>query len=507
MKNKETLFSKNNYDIQLEEVLDEKDFDDEAKSLILSALYRIEESYKDYAKVKLNAKPKSEIIENIINILREKCNKIEILNPKVSKNKLKIDRKNKVIEVFPNEVNLLQSLYYINTANPKKIKNIFDKAIINVINKGEAINNVEIIRDFNGWSWNNVIDTKLGKYYNLIYQNLLLLLGNKIPESNTSCKEIRADLQNKMSEIYGEKNTSAFLDVFEKCCILVYVNNNDKNKNEVLKYLEEKKNELIQMANKSEYIAKITVENNKNMKIVGKIENILQSEALILKNFSKERIRQKYDTVEKYKDSLKKIMRLKKEKINRDSNLINPFEYVRRKKEIEKEVRSLNDIMILLKNENSIYKALITLQRKVITCLYKKIEVFDLKRELVNLIYEVRYYNLLPIEKDKKIKDLKELEVDLRNIQKKLTNKLCENKVVDTFAKDYNINYNIIKYIFITKMTNINKIQLSMIYDNKKLNISYYDENVLEKEEKINFSEDDFNELTKKTNKKMRIII
>ena len=45
-------------------------------------------------------------------------------------------------------------------------------------------------------------------------------------------------------------------------------------------------------------------------------------------------------------------MRLKKEKINRDSNLINPFEYVRRKKEIEKEVRSLNDIMILLKNEN-----------------------------------------------------------------------------------------------------------------------------------------------------------
>ena len=54
MKNKETLFSKNNYDIQLEEVLDKKEFDDEAKSLILGILYRIEESYKDYAKVKLN---------------------------------------------------------------------------------------------------------------------------------------------------------------------------------------------------------------------------------------------------------------------------------------------------------------------------------------------------------------------------------------------------------------------------------------------------------------------
>ena len=243
------------------------------------------------------------------------------------------------------------------------------------------------------------------------------------------------------------------------------------------------------------------------MKIVSKIENMLKSEALILKKFNKEKIKEKYKTIENYKQTLNKMKNIKTVEINKNSKLLNPFEYVKRKNTIECEIKSLNDIVVLMKNKKSLYNTLISLQRKVITCLYKKIEVYDLKKELVNLIYEVRYYNLLPIEKDKKIKDLKELEVDLRNMQKKLTNKLCENKVVDTFAKDYNINYNIIKYIFITKMTNINKIQLSMIYDNKKLNISYYDENVLEKEEKINFSEDDFNELTKKTNKKMRIII
>ena len=160
-----------------------------------------------------------------------------------------------------------------------------------------------------------------------------------------------------------------------------------------------------------------------------------------------------------------------------------------------------------MKNKKSLYNTLISLQRKVITCLYKKIEVYDLKKELVNLIYEVRYYNLLPIEKDKKIKDLKELEVDLRNMQKKLTNKLCENKVVDTFAKDYNINYNIVKYIFVAKLTSINKLQVLLKYQNQKLFLSYYDEKVLEDEEKINFSEDDLGELNKKMNKKMRIII
>ena len=310
-----------------------------------------------------------------------------------------------------------------------------------------------------------------------------------------------------MNEIYGEKNANNFLELLKKCCILIYVYNNEKRKNEVIQYLDERKNELMQITNKSDFISKITIENNNNMKIVSKIENMLKSEALILKKFNKEKIKEKYKTIENYKQTLNKMKNIKTVEINKNSKLLNPFEYVKRKNTIECEIKSLNDIVVLMKNKKSLYNTLISLQRKVITCLYKKIEVYDLKKELVNLIYEVRYYNLLPIEKDKKIKDLKELEVDLRNMQKKLTNKLCENKVVDTFAKDYNINYNIIKYIFITKMTNINKIQLSMIYDNKKLNISYYDENVLEKEEKINFSEDDFNELTKKTNKKMRIII
>ena len=230
MKSKETLFSKNNYDIQLEEVLDNKEFNDEAKSLILSVLYKIEESYKDYAKVKLNVKLKNEIIEEIINILKYKCDKILILNPKTAKNKFQVDRKNKIIKVFPNEVNLLQAIYYINTQNPKSIENIFDKVIIDVINKGEAINNVEIIRDFNGWSWNSVIEKTLNKYYNLIYQNLLILLGNSNLEEIIKSYNIRELLQDKFKELYGERNTSLLMNMLEKTCILIYMYNSSKNK-------------------------------------------------------------------------------------------------------------------------------------------------------------------------------------------------------------------------------------------------------------------------------------
>ena len=145
--------------------------------------------------------------------------------------------------------------------------------------------------------------------------------------------------------------------------------------------------------------------------------------------------------------------------------------------------------------------------KRDVVAFYKKIDVHDLKKELINLIYEVRYYNLLPIDNTRKIKDLKELEVDRRNMQKKLITKLCDNKVIDQITKDYNVNYKILKYIFVAKMTNINKIQIKLKYIDRKLIIEYYDENILESKESINFSDDDYNELIKRVDRKMRIFI
>ena len=84
---------------------------------------------------------------------------------------------------------------------------------------------------------------------------------------------------------------------------------------------------------------------------------------------------------------------------------------------------------------------------------------------------------------------------------------MAENKIIDTFSKDYNINYTILKYIFETKNPNINKLYLQLNYEPKKLVIKYYDGNIIEREENINFSEDDINEINKKTNKKIKIFI
>ena len=85
-------------------------------------------------------------------------------------------------------------------------------------------------------------------------------------------------------------------------------------------------------------LSKITIENNNNMKTVSKIENILKSESLILKKYNNAKIKQKYNDIDEYKKSLNNMRKNKIEEINRNNNLINPFEYVKRKKNIEKEV-------------------------------------------------------------------------------------------------------------------------------------------------------------------------
>ena len=72
---------KKNYNNQLEAVLEKKYFDEDVKSILLSILYKIEASYKDYKQVKQNVQTKEEFIQNIINIIQKECDEIKLVKP------------------------------------------------------------------------------------------------------------------------------------------------------------------------------------------------------------------------------------------------------------------------------------------------------------------------------------------------------------------------------------------------------------------------------------------
>ena len=506
MRSKENLFLKNSYDAQLETLLDKKNYSDEAKSLILNIFYKIGSSYKDYKKIKRDVELKNDIIEDIINSLSNYCDTIEVLDPVETKSKLYVDRNKKIIKTFPNEVNLLQAIYYIKTPYAKKVDNLFEKIMLIAIERGMAINAVEIIRDFNGWSWNNAIENNINQYYNLLYQNLILLVGEPFLEKIADGNRIVGKTIKNVQKIYDGNDGENFISMMIKVCALIYMDSSEKNEQEVINYLSIRSAYCNKVLNKSKFIVNISNKNNKYMESISKINSMLRSRTLLEKRFSNKLVSSKYKDIDTYKSYLAKCKNKMINIINENKRIISPFGYVDLKRSIEKEVALLKDIVNCYNNKNMVYTSMIGLQKCMIECFHRKIEVYDLKKELVNLVYELRYYNQLPLE-GKKIKDIKELASDICNMQKKLVKKLCSLKVIERFSTDDEINYSILKYLFVARMVNLNKIQLKMEYKNKKLVIEYYDENVLENQEKIDFDEKSIGKLIKKTRKKTKIFV
>lgn len=506
MKNKEGLFSKNSYETQLEILLDSKKYSDESKGLILNILYKIENAYKDYQKIKPNVKLKNVIIDDIMETIKNRCDTIDIMDPEKTQAKLYVDRRKKVIKTFPSEIDLLQAFYYIKTPYTKNIRNIFEKAVLIALTKGMALNGVEIIRDFNGWSWNNQLENDYSQYYNLIYQNLLSLLGENVLEHIIFKDNLLENLLENIRKKYGNEKSENLFAALVRCCLMLYMNVSPKNEQEVFDYFEKKKKKLYEISNKSKYIVSITQKNNEYIKTVSKIDSILKSKTLMEKKFSKLKDKNKYEDINTYKKCLIQYKIKLVDEISKNKKVSNPFEYIKEKKNIEDEIKILSDIKFRYNKKDNMFASLINLQKKYIECFYIKIEVYDLKKELINLIYELRYYNYLPVN-DKKIKELKELENERRNLQKKLVAKLCENKVIERFSKDYEKNYLIVKYIFETKILNINKVLIKLNYKDENLYLEYYDENILEKTENIKFSNEDYEKLLKKAIKKNKIFI
>lgn len=505
MKNKEGIFSKVNYNTELETLLDSKEYSDEAKSLILNAVYKVENSYKDYQKIKQSQKTKNDIVEDIINALETNCNAIEILDPKKRQSKVYIDKKRKTINTFPSEVDLLRAIYYIKTPYAKNVENIIEKAVLIALEKGMAINGAEVIRDFNGWSWNNVIEDNDSKFYNLLYQDMILLIGERQIENIISQKDnVITNLTSKIKDIYGEKKTEKLVDCIKKACTLVYMKRSKKNEEEVNEYLEEKKKSMYIMSDKSKYISDLNSKNNDTIKQIAIIDALLGSKTAIKKRY--EENKEKYKTFEAFKSYLNKQKEKLQDIVEKNKKLINPFEYLKNKENIQNEVKILSDISVCCVKRNCVYTSFINIQKSVIECMYKKISVYDLKKELIQLAFEFRYFNYLPI-KDKKMYELKELNIELRNLQEKFIIKLCNSRILERFSKREDLNYQITKYIFTTKILDINKLLIKMEYKDEKLYLNYFDGNNLEHQELINVDSEEYGDLLKRTDKKIRVFV
>ena len=172
---------KKDYNDKLEKILEKKAFAEDAKSILLNILYKIETSYKDYKQVKQNVETKEEIIEGIIETIQNECQEIKLINPNSEESSL-IGNRTFLVEKNYGKIycyNIERKLLYCLSKIGKSENIINDKYFIlketlkDLINVGDNINEVESLRDFNGYAWTTIPKEIESIEHNLIYQNLI----------------------------------------------------------------------------------------------------------------------------------------------------------------------------------------------------------------------------------------------------------------------------------------------------------------------------------------------
>ena len=178
---------KKDYNNELEKVLEKKYFNENVKNILLNILYKIETAYKDYEKVKQDVETKEEFIENIIRNIRNNCETIKLVQPNSEESKIignktfLVEKNKKRIICYPIERKLLYCISKI-SKKEKIIKDeyfLINQTLSDLINVGNNINTVEVIRDFNGYSWTTIPREIESIKHNLVYQNLRMILGNE----------------------------------------------------------------------------------------------------------------------------------------------------------------------------------------------------------------------------------------------------------------------------------------------------------------------------------------
>ena len=492
---KEDIFSKfKDYNNELEKILENKDFSKDSKNLLLSMFYKLETSYSDYETVKRNVKTKQEYLENILENIKY-CNSIVLIKPNTEefeefKNENKIfdvDLKLRKIRVIDNELDLLSSILELNNFKIylDERYNLIRNSFPYILNTGNDMDNTEVLRDFNAFSWNINAEEIENIYVKLIYENLKFALSQnlikKIEESSADfdlIKFIREDLE----ENNDKKTVDDFLNIIFKLSIIIYIEQSKIERKRLLEEYEVIEEDLETIKNKKEYINKIIDRKIELNKKIRSLDLILNNDELLVKEFNERNDNELYNkifNIKNFEEKLKRDRDRTLQKIEESNKKLDPKQYIEDKNRIQDDYKLLKDINFEENADNKkiLFKELKNLQKIFIEKIIpKKIEKLDTKEELINLLYQIRYYNFIPYDKEKAVYEEIELRKLSENVAEILLNKFYNLKIINTISTNKVNDINIIKQILFTKIINLEEIYIEIIKEEKSYKIYIYDD-------------------------------
>lgn len=486
-----SLFSKlKDYNLELEEILEQKYFSSNIKNLLLSMIYKLEISYPDFKEVKRCVRGKEDFLNEIIEIIRLYCDNVKTVEPDSSQAKMLIkhkvraltNEKERSVLTYPTEIAML---YAISDISPKYfyidqdfvLKNELQLALVNGYNQ----NNLEILKDFSGWSWDRTYDEKFEYADNLIYQNLLAILGEKFLYEWRTYGSTRRDFleeaQNYIKIFTGNEN---YMNALYK---YIYITAKDKEKLDL-----EFKNKLKILKKMDDKIKFLEDAKTKRMKLNKKVEKIdialhdskILEKSLIRYN-SKLEEKKRIKSLKKYRTMIENERIKNIKEINEISLLLKPSNFLAYKQELQNAIN-------IYKSNQSFEEILIEFQKEFLKVLYKRLCKMKTRDEIIDVIYELRYYRKLKFSEEQYIDDIEELEEEIDKVLKKAITQLCKLGAMKIVSMDINLNFEIIKYALDTKIINLEQIRLSFSEDSEGLIIKIYDKEVFEKQgrKKIN---------------------
>ena len=152
-------------------------------------------------------------------------------------------------------------------------------------------------------------------------------------------------------------------------------------------------------------------------------------------------------------------------------------------------------LQIVQIDQEQIEELLIEFIENFLKCFKILIKTTNDEEEIVRLIYQFRYFMLLPFNLEKKIKDVELLSKSISDVQKKLVQKAIEKKVIE------DVPFEIMKHVFETRIIILEDLYYKITAKSEKYYVQIFDENISEEKFEIIPVE------KMKTNKKIKIFI
>ena len=411
---------------------------------------------------------------------------------------------------------------------------MFSKPIKEMLLIGNNMNSLELITDFNGWSWDITTNGKKNIVYNALYQLLVILIGNTIIESwvnNRKASDIEelpsnvilsskynesfgitkkeiigeekdyiAHIRETFKEMYGEKLEEEFFKKLLKVAMLECLKHNSKYEKKLQDRIEYIKKELNSMSDNKAFVENLSIKKKEITKQIEEIDKILSSEKELKKEYEKRNKDlpndKKIFSVSHLKLMLSKERNRKLEEIKDINKNMQPNEFVRIKSDLEEKLAFYEDIKIQDKNKENTQRLLKALEKTFLKCFVIKIENAKENNQIENLIYELRYYKAIPTMASKG-------EIDTHKVEEKLLEKACEQKILIRFSEDDKTNNLILKEIFISRVIDLDTLVFLLKYSKGIITINVFDGNTHDETKQIKLTEKTV--LSVKLNKKIKL--